>query len=211
MAEPVPLIGLTGGIATGKTTVSNHLASRYGLTVLDADLYARAAVQPDSPILHRIVQRYGAEMLRSDGTLDRARLGNLVFANQAERVWLEQQIHPYVRQGFATDTHAYLSQGKTLPLILSIPLLFEVNLTELVTEIWVVNCPQDLQIQRLMQRNGLSQAEAIARINSQMPLAEKVARATVVLDNSTTQAVLLQQVDTLVHAAGWFQEPGSFK
>jgi len=191
------IIGLTGGIATGKSTVSRYLEQCYGLPVLDADEYARQAVVPESPIFQAIVHRYGAGMVQPDGTLDRSRLGRLIFQDADEKRWLEQQIHPIVRQCFR-DAMARLQH---CPIVVhSIPLLFEANLVDQVSEIWVVTCSEAQQCQRLMARNQLSRADAIARIQSQMPLLAKAARADVVLDNSTTVAALYSQVDQALQA-----------
>lgn len=186
------IIGLTGGISTGKSTVSDYLASSYKLPILDADVYAREAVQPGSPPLEEIVKRYGEGMLLADGTLNRRELGNIVFSNSDERLWLEQQIHPYVRDRMNS---ALLSLSQNPIIVLSIPLLFEANLTNLVTEIWVVYCSPEQQTARLMQRNNLTLDEAKARINSQMSLEEKCDRADIVLDNSSTLEALFKQVD----------------
>ncbi|WP_446370055.1 dephospho-CoA kinase [Coleofasciculus sp. G3-WIS-01] len=185
------IIGLTGGIGTGKTTVSNYLADTYQLPILDADIYARDAVQPGSPILSRIIARYGCDVQLPDGTLNRKRLGEIVFPHPGERQWLEQQIHPYVRDRIKSQ----LTTSESPTVVLVIPLLFEANMTDLVTEIWVVSCPQEQQIQRIRERDRLSVAQAQSRLDSQLPLAEKVARADVVLDNSYTRDSLLQQVD----------------
>ncbi|MEQ8957804.1 MAG: dephospho-CoA kinase [Coleofasciculus sp. C2-GNP5-27] len=185
------IIGLTGGIGTGKTTVSNYLADTYQLPILDADIYARDAVRPGSPVLNRIITRYGSEVQLADGTLNRKRLGEIVFPNPKERQWLEQQIHPYVRDRIESQLN--ILESPTVVLV--IPLLFEANMTDLVTEIWVVSCPQDQQIQRIRERDRLSVEQAQSRLDSQLPLAEKVARADVVLDNSSTRDSLLQQVD----------------
>ena len=185
------IIGLTGGIGTGKTTVSNYLADTYQLPILDADIYARDAVQPGSPVLNRIITRYGSDVKLADRTLNRKRLGEIVFPNPKERQWLEQQIHPYVRDRIKSQLNTLESET----VVLVIPLLFEANMTDLVTEIWVVRCPQDQQIQRIQERDRLSLEQAQSRLNSQLPLAEKVARADVVLDNSSTRDSLLQQVD----------------
>src|SRR6478672_8039592 len=100
------IIGLTGGISTGKTTVSRYLANTYNLPILDADIYAREAVQPGSQILQQIAEHYGNTILLPDGRLDRQRLGEIVFSNSNERQWLEEQIHPYVRQCLATQLAA---------------------------------------------------------------------------------------------------------
>ncbi|MGA9378029.1 MAG: dephospho-CoA kinase [Phormidium sp.] len=186
-------IGLTGGISTGKTTVSNYLANTYHLPILDADIYAREAVQIDSPILHKIAQRYGKKILLPDGTLNRQKLGEIVFPHNEERFWLEQQIHPYVRQHFA-EAMNQLPSNSTVVLV--IPLLFEAKLTNLVTEIWVVFVDEQQQLERLMQRNNLTLEQAKARINSQMSLAEKCQKADVILDNSGSLEYLYQQIDT---------------
>lgn len=185
------IIGLTGGIGTGKTTVSNYLADTYQLPILDADIYARDAVQPGSPVLNRIITRYGSDVQLADRTLNRKRLGEIVFPNPKERQWLEQQIHPYVRDRIESQLN--ILESPTVVVV--IPLLFEANMTDLVTEIWVVSCPQEQQIQRIRERDRLCLEQAQSRLHSQLPLAEKVARADVVLDNSSTRESLLQQVD----------------
>ena len=188
------IIGLTGGISTGKTTVSTYLAEVYQLPVLDADIYAREAVQLGSPVLSKIFERYGSDVQLSDGTLNRKRLGEVVFSNPGEREWLEQQIHPYVRDRFHSELNTL--DGSTVVLV--VPLLFEAGMTDLVTEIWVVSCSPEQQLNRLMERDCLSFEQAQARLNNQLPLQEKVARADVVLDNSSTPEALLKQVDAAV-------------
>ena len=185
------IIGLTGGIGTGKTTVSNYLAHRYQLPVLDADIYAREAVQINSPVLSKIFERYGSGVQLPDGSLNRKSLGSIVFSNPDERKWLEQQIHPYVRSRFESEVSTLVDPR----VVLVVPLLFEANMTDLVTEIWVVSCSPEQQLRRMMERDRLSLEEAIARLNSQLPLEEKVTRADVVLDNSSTPEALLKQVD----------------
>ncbi|MGL6343398.1 MAG: dephospho-CoA kinase [Waterburya sp.] len=189
------LIGLTGGIATGKTTVSNYLAAQYHLPVLDADVYAREAVAEDSPILQTVFQRYGDKVKLADASLDRSALGEIVFNDPQEKQWLESQIHPYVRDRFAQE----LSKINNNTIILSIPLLFEAQLTNLVTEIWVVSCDRSLQISRLQQRNSLTVKQAQARIDSQIPLAEKIAAADIVLDNNGDLTHLYAQIDAAIH------------
>lgn len=177
----------------GKTTVSNYLATAHHLPVLDADLIAREAVEPGSPILSQIIDRYGSHLLRLDGSLDRAKLGAIVFSDPAERTWLEQQIHPFVRNVLQTERDRLSQSHSTIVLV--IPLLFEANMTDLVTDIWVISCPESQQIQRLMQREKLTLEQAQARIHSQMSIEEKRDRADVILDNSTTLEALIQQVD----------------
>ncbi|WP_138497922.1 dephospho-CoA kinase [Nostoc sp. PA-18-2419] len=185
------IIGLTGGIATGKTTVTNYLASTYNLPILDADIYAREAVSLRSPILSAIAQRYGQQILLADGSLNRQKLGEIIFNRQDERNWVENLIHPDVRDRFMKA----IAQSSSQTLVLVVPLLFEAGMTDLVTEIWVVCCSQEQQLQRLIQRNYLNTEQAQARIDSQLSLTKKVARADVVLDNSSTLEVLLKQID----------------
>ena len=187
-------IGLTGGIGTGKTTISHYLAHHHQLPVLDADIYSREAVQPASPILIQIFERYGVSVRLADGTLNRKRLGEIIFNNLDEKQWLEQQIHPYVRERFQSELDTLIAPT----VVLVIPLLFEAEMTDLVTEIWVVSCSPEQQLQRMMTRDRLSLEQAQARINNQRPLEEKIARADVVLDNSSTLEPLLKQVDLLI-------------
>ncbi|OUL19159.1 dephospho-CoA kinase [Nostoc sp. 106C] len=186
------IIGLTGGIATGKSTVANYLASAYNLPILDADIYARDAVSVGSPILSAIAQRYGAQILLPDGNLNRQKLGEIIFTHPDERNWVENLIHPYVGDRFLKA----IAESSAPTLVLVIPLLFESQMDILVTEIWVVFCSESQQLQRLIHRNHLNQEQAEARIKSQMPIAEKAVRANVVLDNSSTLEDLLKQVDT---------------
>jgi len=198
----VRLIGLTGGIATGKTTVSNYLANVYQLPILDADIYAREVVIPGSTILARMVERFGDRVLLADGSLNRREVGNIVFSDLGELRWLEKQIHPLVRDRFLQEINTYISRQiqdmQPLTLVLAVPLLFEAKMTDLVTEIWVVYCPLGQQLERLVKRDGINLNQAEARINSQMSLAEKCQKADVVLDNSNTLESLLKQVDLVI-------------
>jgi dephospho-CoA kinase len=186
------LIGITGGIGTGKSTVTNYLHTRYNLPVWDADIYARSAVAVGSPILDRISERHGNSILQPDGTLDRHQLGQIIFSAPDERQWLETQIHPYVRTCFETEIRQLPSDGIA---ILAIPLLFEAQMTDLVTEIWVVSCDFSVQLARIMTRDKLTAAEAQMRIQSQMSLTDKIALADTILDNSGSILNLQQQID----------------
>lgn len=188
------LIGLTGGIATGKTTVSKYLSQKYRLPILDADVYAREAVAQDSPILQNIFVRYGESVMLSDRSLNRSRLGEIIFNHPKEKQWLENQIHPYVRGRFQQELKDI--DGDTI--VLDIPLLFEANLTDTVTEIWVVSCDRSTQINRLQQRNSLTFDQAIARIDSQLPLEDKITAADIVLHNSQDLKSLFLQVDAAI-------------
>ncbi|MBD2035277.1 dephospho-CoA kinase [Leptolyngbya sp. FACHB-321] len=193
---PQRIIGLAGGIGMGKTTVSNYLATVHQLPVLDADIYSREAVAPGSPVLGEVVERYGSGLLLPDKTLDRHRLGDIIFSSPPERLWLEQRIHPYVRDRLVAGMHTLSTEIPPHPtIVLVIPLLFEARMTDLVTETWVVRCPPEQQLERLMQRDHLSLQQARARIDSQMSIQKKATYADLVLDNTSTLEHLFQQVD----------------
>lgn len=185
-------IGLTGGISTGKSTVADYLAHRYHLPVFDADQAARQAVVVGSPVWERVRDRYGEAIILPDGEINRRRLGEIVFDDPLELRWLEEQIHPVVGDRL-TQTLATWADAPTV--ILMIPLLFEANLTDLVTEIWVVACDGAQQQQRLRSRDRLTAPQAQARIRQQMPLEAKIAAADQVLQNTGTLAELYQQID----------------
>ncbi len=185
------VIGLTGGIATGKSTVAEHLAS-LDVPILDADIYARQAVQPGALAFKKIAQRYGSSVVSVTGQLNRQALAEIIFSDRDERLWLEAQIHPYVRDRLQAEQRA-LADAPVIVMV--VPLLFEAQMTDLVTEIWVVACPTDLQLQRLVRRDALTLEQAKARIESQFPLAVKTAQANLVLNNSSTPAALCQQIE----------------
>lgn len=201
------LIGLTGGIGTGKTTVSNYLNKTYHLPIWDADIYAREAVQPGSLILESIVEHYGTNILLANGNLNRQKLGEIVFNNQNELLWLEKQIHPYVRDRFEQNIQQFVIKNNEPGFhtsyqyptaVLVVPLLFEAKMTELVTEIWVTYTSPQQQIERLMKRDRSTKQQAYSRINHQMSLEDKCQQADVVLDNSSTLEILLKQVDSAI-------------
>ncbi len=198
-------IGLTGGIATGKSTVAALLEERFRLPVLDADRFAREALAPGSTGAKAVLARYGERVrAQRDGprvagdpgpTLDRAALGRIVFADAAERVWLEGLVHPLVRARFAADLAALAAAPVV---VLMIPLLFEAGLEGLCSEVWLVDCGAAEQLRRLQARDGLAETEARARIAAQWPMARKRARADVVIDNSCSTSHLLLQLNDLL-------------
>ncbi len=188
------VIGLTGGIATGKTTVADYLANAYNLPILDADIYAREAVEVNSPLLQQIVKRHGEQILLEDGSLNREKLGEIIFNQQQERLWIDNLIHPYVGDRLSVG----IKETSVETLVAVVPLLFEASMTDLVTEVWVVACSEKQQLERLMQRNQLTLEQAQARISSQMPLAQKKKKADIVLDNGSNVEKLLQQVDVAI-------------
>lgn len=172
-------IGLTGGIASGKSSVGRLLAAR-GLPLLDADVYAREVLAPESPGAQAVLERYGAGVRAPGGEIDRAALGRIVFGDGAERRWLEDLVHPLVRKRFEAELRELAAE----PLVvLVVPLLFEAKLEALCSEVWLVDCDETQQLQRLLARDGLGEADARARLAAQWPLARKRQLADVVLNN----------------------------
>jgi dephospho-CoA kinase len=177
------VVGLTGGIASGKSTVAKILADA-GADVVDADDIARRAVGKGRPAWKKIVGRFGGVVLRPDGEIDRPRLAAMVFGDTGRKLTLNRIVHPYVRKQIAADLNRLRTSRPEAVVVLDIPLLFEAGMHRGLAEIIVVYAPQSEQYRRLMQRNHLSPQEASARIRSQMPIEEKRRRATVVIDNS---------------------------
>ncbi|MCP9899595.1 dephospho-CoA kinase [Cyanobium sp. Cruz CV13-4-11] len=199
-------IGLTGGIATGKSTVGALLAAR-GLLVLDADQFAREALAPGQPATEAVLARYGGAVAgEPEGSLDRAALGRIVFANEEERRWLEALVHPLVRQRFERELAA-LADAPTV--VLMVPLLFEAELEALCSEVWLVDCEEDQQLQRLMVRDGLGEEEARGRLAAQWPLARKRGLADVVIDNRGSAAQLSERLWERVSGRLRAQGPGT--
>lgn len=185
-------IGLTGGIATGKSTVGQLLAGRFGLPVLDADRFARGALAPGSPAARAVLARYGKAVAAGAGdAIDRAALGRIVFADPLERRWLEQLVHPLVRQSFEAELER-LAHAPVV--VLMIPLLFETGLESLCSEVWLVTCLPATQLQRLIGRDGLPEHEARQRIAAQWPLARKQALADRLIHNDGDPQALEQQL-----------------
>ena len=194
-------IGLTGGIASGKSTVGHWLEAR-GLPLLDADRFAREALAAGSAGARTVLQRYGAAVQAAgsdpaEAQLDRSALSRIVFHDPSERLWLEQLVHPLVRQRFDEA----LQQLTAAPaLVLMIPLLFEAGLEGLCSEIWLVDCDPATQLQRLMTRDQLNEADARARLGAQWPLERKRPLADLVIDNRGGPEALEPQLATALKA-----------
>jgi dephospho-CoA kinase len=179
---PLIVVGLTGGIASGKSTVSK-MFDKAGAVVIDADRIARQVVEPGKPAWKEIRARFGGRVFRPDGALDRERLGNIIFHHSRQRRQLEAIIHPRVR-AHIDETLRELSMAKPQPVVvLDVPLLLETGMDKGLNEIIVVYAPAAVQRRRLMRRDGYSADQAQARINAQMPMEEKRSRATLVIDN----------------------------
>ena len=186
-------VGLTGGIGTGKSEVSRRLAS-YGAVVIDADAVAREVVAPGTPGLAEVVQAFGPEVLRSDGTLDRDRLGQLVFADESLRMKLNAITHPRVGERMAELER----QAGGAPVIVhDVPLLAENHLAGSFDEVVVVDVPPRIQAERLARERGMSKDQAEARMGAQASREERLAVATIVVDNSGSLAELDREVGEL--------------
>lgn len=191
------VIGLTGGVATGKSTAAKRFAE-LGARVFDADRFAREAVEIGEPALEEIRDRFGEKVIAPDGSLDRRALGGIVFRDEKARRDLEAIVHPRVRQRMIASLDALREEGYRGVAILEIPLLFESKGSlELVERVVVVYAPRSLQVERLMRRSQLSREEALLRIDAQLPIDEKAARADYVVDNSTSLDELFRQVERL--------------
>lgn len=192
------LIGLTGGIASGKSTVAQILRDR-GYIVLSADVIAREVVEPGEAAYQGIVEAFGEGVLHEDGTLDRAALGAIVFADPSQRKRLDGITHPIIAQRAAEQIAAHAEAGHSY-LFYEVPLLFETNMQGMFHEVVLVALPPELQRRRLESREGLSPEEAQQRIQSQMPLEKKLALAKHVIENSGTLDDLHQQVDLIINS-----------
>lgn len=176
------IIGLTGGIASGKSTIANMLKNE-GITVIDADVESRLAVEQGEEAYDHIVNHFSKSILLEDGSINRAKLGEIIFNIKEERMKLNEIVHPAVRKRMLQKKESAENNGEAI-IIMDIPLLYESKFTELVDKTLLVFVDEDIQLQRLMERNHYSKQEALARIHSQMPLAEKKRLADVVIDNN---------------------------
>jgi dephospho-CoA kinase len=187
-------IGLTGGIATGKSTAARLLTER-GAILIDLDGIAREVVEPGQPSLARIAERFGQAVLNEDGSLNRKKLGSIIFADPAERKALEQILHPAIRTVMRERMAFHERQTPDRLVVVDVPLLYESQLESYFEQIMVVYVPRDEQLKRLMQRDKLSEEEAERRLAAQMDIEEKKSRADIVIDNSGSLAHMEQQIE----------------
>jgi dephospho-CoA kinase len=193
------LVGLTGGIATGKSTVAG-MFKQCGAVIIDADALAREVVQPGKPAWREIVKTFGKTVLNPDRTLNRQALGAVVFGHRTRLRQLERIIHPRVaREQIRLTKQAARKDPKTV-VIYDVPLLFEAGVDTRVDKIIVVSANRETQIARLKKRNGLSRTEALRRINSQMPLAQKLARADFAIKSPLTPTARRRQIRSILLA-----------
>lgn len=189
------LVGLTGGIASGKSVVASRFVER-GAELIDSDVIAREVVEPGRPAWEAIIEHFGADVLAPDGTIDRPKLGAIVFGDERQRRLLNSLTHPRVADEIATRLEALVPWDGVV--VNDVPLLVEVNLDRGFEAVVVVATQPETQVRRLVELRGMSEDEARARIAAQAPLEAKLARATHVLWNESTLDDLLRATDTLI-------------
>jgi dephospho-CoA kinase len=191
------VVGLTGGIATGKSTVA-QMFKRSGAIIIDADQLARDVVQPGKPAWRGIVNAFGDSVLNRNGSINRRALGAIVFRDRRKLRRLERIIHPRVAQEQERMVRRIAQRSPHALVVYEVPLLFESGAHKRVDKIIVVSADRDTQIARLKQRNGMTRTEALRRIRNQMPLAEKIRRADVVIDGTRSKGLMRQDVRRLM-------------
>ncbi|MFP4457361.1 MAG: dephospho-CoA kinase [Clostridia bacterium] len=186
-------VGITGGIATGKSTVANYLIEK-GLPVIDCDKLAKKALEKDTAAYKSVINKFGSDIKLDDAKIDRKKLGHIVFNNKKKRKILERIVHEQVLRDVQSKIREYISDKKPLVFI-DIPLLFEVKWEFLVDETWVVYCDEIEQLDRIQRRDDLSIEEAKSRISAQIPIDEKKEMGDIVIDSSVSYEKMYKQVD----------------
>lgn len=190
------LVGLTGGIATGKTAVASML-SELGAPLVDFDVLARRVVEPDRPAWRDIVAYFGEQVLADDRTLDRARLGEIVFADASKRKKLESFTHPRISELFVAEVRRIREDDPEAVIQVAVPLLIEANMQSMFDHLVVVFAPEEVQVERVMRRDGIAREDAEARLRAQMPIADKLDYADSIIDNSGSLEDTRRQVKDL--------------
>lgn len=183
----MPIAGLTGGIATGKSTVAAMLQAA-GAVIIDADVIAHAVIRQGRPAWGRIVEHFGPDVLLPEGEIDRGRLGDIIFKDARQKEVLNGIVHPEVFREMEAQIRAAASDRPGAVIILDVPLLIETGMQAALNTVILVYSPEAVQIQRLMARDHLSATDALARVRSQMPIEEKRRLAGIIIDNSGTIA-----------------------
>ena len=181
-------IGLTGGIASGKTTITNYIRKHKNIPILDADLFSRELIKPNTYGYKKILDYFGEKIIdnknNSERAINRKHLRNINFKNSDSKEWIEKLLHPLIKEKMIKECSQY-KNNQTIVLV--IPLLFEAKFEDICTEIWLVKCPKELQKKRLVKRDKISEKEAYASINLQLSFEEKRKFSDIILDNSDDQ------------------------
>ena len=189
------VIGLTGGILSGKSTIAQMLAEK-GAAVIDADKLAHEAYKPDAKLNQELVSEFGQEIRKADGSIDRKKLSRIVFGDEKALSRLNAIVHPRMKEMARGEIERFRKKG-TRVVILEAALLIEAGWTDLADEIWVALAPPDIAIQRLKERGGLSEDEARARVQAQLPPAERAKHANVIINTDCDKSEVRAQVDKL--------------
>lgn len=185
------VIGLTGGIASGKTAASDYLAKQ-SLPIIDTDIVAREVVEPGTPGLDKIRQVFGGSALTPEGRLDRAYMADLIFKHKPARQILEDITHGLIEE----EVRRKLSDfGPEETVVLVVPLMYEAGFDRLCDEVWLIRAPRDRQIERVMARDGITEEEALLRIQAQMSDRDRAQRADLVIENTSDLESLYQKLD----------------
>lgn len=198
------ILGLTGGIASGKSTVS-QIFSKYDFKVVDADIGARKILDPGTKGLEDVVELFGDQILLDTGQLDRAKLGQIIFNDPKKRKQLDQCLVHHIREWIVSEKNKLIQQNEKL-IILDIPLLFEANYENEVDEVMVVAVSEQTQLNRLIKRNDFTQKEAEIRIAAQMPLSEKIKKADSIIYNDGSLEETESQVKNWLVSKGYYSE-----
>ena len=191
-------IGLTGGIASGKSTIANYIKKYRDIPILDADQYSKELIKPKGDCYKKVVTYFGPQIVdeySSVNEINRALLKKIIFENSIHRIWIQNLLHPLIKEKMIEKCNQF---DKNKILLLVIPLLFEAKFTDICTEIWLVKCPKEVQKKRLMKRNKISNDEAEKIINLQLNFEDKSKFSDVILDNSDNQKLWINTIQELV-------------
>ena len=192
-------IGLTGGIASGKTTITNYIRKHKNIPILDADNLSRELIKPNTYGYKKILEYFGNQIIdnnnNSEKAINRKLLRKIIFNNSERKEWIEELLHPLIKERMIEECSKY-ENNQTILLV--IPLLFEANFEDICTEIWLVKCPSELQKKRLITRDKISEKEAYEIINSQLSFEEKRKLSDIILDNSDDQNKWINMIKELL-------------
>ena len=192
-------IGLTGGIASGKSTITNYIRKHKNIPILDADHLSRELIKPNTYGYKKILDYFGNKIIDNKNTsaraINRKLLRNIIFKNSESKEWIEKLLHPLIKEKMIEECSQYKN---TQTLVLVIPLLFEAKFEDICTEIWLVKCPRETQKNRLMKRDNISEKEAYNSINLQLSFEEKRKFSDIILDNSDDQNKWINTIKKLL-------------
>ena len=191
-------IGLTGGIASGKSTITNYIRTLKKIPILDADNLSKELIKPNSISYKKIVDYFGNKIIdkySSKKAINRKLLKKIIFEDEKDRKWIQKLLHPLIKEKMIEECNQY---QKNELILLVIPLLFEAKFEDICTEIWLVKCPEENQIKRLMKRDKITEKEAYKIINLQLSFSEKAKFSDVILDNSDNEKKWISKIGNLI-------------